>query len=264
MDLALDGKTAIVAGGSRGCGLAISQSLAAAGARVFLSGRNEQAVSTAISAIRLAGGAADGVVADMTIAAGAAQIADGAKVAFGDADILVVNSPGPVPDRATNRWRGFDNTSDEDFLRAYEMFVMSQVRLARAVLPSMRAKSWGRLVNIGSIAMKTPHLDDPMPATNIRVAVAAVMKTLAHEYGPFGITANTVATGPFESELSRAYRASGPGVKTDEWYANMLPVRRWGEPREMGDLVAFLCSERAAFITGETIRIDGGFTKSLF
>ena len=112
--------------------------------------------------------------------------------------------------------------------------------------------------------MKTPHLDDPMPATNIRVAAAALMKTLAQENGPYGITANTIATGPFESELSRTYRASGTGVKTDEWYAKMLPVGRWGDPREMGDLVAFLCSTRAAFITGETIRIDGGYTKSLF
>ena len=144
------------------------------------------------------------------------------------------------------------------------MFVMSVVFLTRQVLPAMRARQWGRLVNIGSIAMKTPHLEDPMPATNIRVAVAALMKTFSQENGGFGITANTIATGPFDSELSRAYRTSGTGVKTPEWYDAMLPVGRWGRPEEMGYLVAFLCSPKAAFLTGETIRIDGGYTKSLF
>ena len=112
--------------------------------------------------------------------------------------------------------------------------------------------------------MKVPHLEDPMPATNIRVAVAALMKSLSHENGPYGITANTIATGPFDSELSRDDRASGTGIKTQEWYDAMLPVGRWGQPEEMGFLVAFLCSPKAAFITGEAIRIDGGYTKSLF
>lgn len=264
MDLGLKDKIAIVAGGSRGCGLAISESLAAEGAAVLLSGRNRDAVEASVMAIRASGGRVEGIVADMVTEEGASSIGAAARHAFGDADILVVNPPGPVPDPTTNRWRGFENSSDEDFQLAYAMFVMSQVRLTRSVLAPMRAKKWGRLINVGSVAMKTPHLDDPMPATNVRVAVAAVMKTLAHENGPFGITANTIATGPFESELSRDYRASGTGPKTAEWYAKMLPVGRWGEPREMGDLVAFLCSTRAAFITGETIRIDGGYTKSLF
>jgi 3-oxoacyl-[acyl-carrier protein] reductase len=264
MELELKDKVAIVAGGARGCGRAIAERLALEGARVLLTGRDAANVSSTAAAIREIGGDAQGLVADMVASDGAAAIANATRAHFGEADILVVNSPGPIPDRKTNRWRGFDNTSDDDFELAYAMFVMSQVRLARAVLPAMRAKRWGRLVNIGSIAMKTPHLEDPMPATNIRVAVAAVMKTLAQEYGPYGITANTIATGPFDSELSRDYRASGTGVKTAEWYASMLPIGRWGEPREMGDLVAFLCSARAGFITGETIRIDGGYTKSLF
>ena len=200
----------------------------------------------------------------MTDKVQAQRIVEAAHKAYGVPDILVVNSPGPVPDRATHRWRGFDNCSDDDFLEVYRNFVMSLVYLARAVLPAMRRKQWGRLLNIGSIAMKTPHLEDPMPAINTRVAVAALMKTLAQEYGPFGITANTIATGPFDSELSRDYRASGTGVKTAEWYRTMLPVGRWGRPEEMGALAAFLCSPAAAFLTGETIRIDGGYTKSLF
>lgn len=264
MDLGLTGKIAVVAGGSRGCGRGISESLAREGARILLTGRNREPVDATVETIRKQGGQAVGIVADMTIKADVQRIVAEARKAFGDPDILVVNSPGSVPDPKTNRWRGFENCSDEDFLEIYQMFVMSVVYLTREVLPAMREKQWGRLLNIGSIAMKVPHLEDPMPATNIRVAVAALMKTLSQENGPYGITSNTIATGPFDSELSRDYRASGTGIKTEEWYRKMLPVGRWGQPGEMGDLAAYLCSTRAGFITGETIRIDGGYTKSLF
>lgn len=264
MDLGLAGKIAVVAGGSRGCGRAIAESLAREGASVVLSGRNQAPVDATVEGILENGGKALGVVADMTAKPDAQRIIEAARSTFGDPDILVVNSPGSIPDPKTNRWRGFENCSDDDFLEIYQMFVMSVVYLTREVLPAMRAKRWGRLLNIGSIAMKNPHLEDPMPATNIRVAVNALMKTLSQENGPFGITANVIATGPFDSELSRDYRASGTGIKTAEWYQKMLPVGRWGEPEEMGDLAAFLCSTRAAFLTGETIRLDGGYSKSLF
>ena len=264
MELGLSGKTAVVAGGSRGCGRGISEVLAAEGATVVFSGRNRDAVTAAEAAIQSGGGKAVGVVADMTTRDGALSIIRAAREHFGDPDILVVNSPGAVPDRATGRWRGFENSSDDDFEEIYRNFVMSLVYVTRAVLPAMKAKGWGRLLNIGSVAMKSPHLEDPMPAVNIRVAVNAVMKTLAQEYGPYGITANVIATGPFDSELSRDYRASGTGLKTEEWYRAMLPAGRWGDPVEMGWLAAFLCSERAAFLTGETIRLDGGYGKSLF
>src|SRR4051794_12644105 len=264
MDLGLRGKVAVVAGGSRGCGRGIADVLADEGASVVLSGRNEEPVTAAEKGIRDRGGSAVGVVADMTVKDGAQAIVEAARDAYGEPDILVVNSPGAVPDRETGRWRGFVNSSDEDFEEIYRNFVMSVVYLNREVLPAMREKRWGRLLNIGSGAMKMPHLEDPMPAVNIRVAVNALMKTLSHEYAPYGITANVIATGPFESELSRDYRASGPGSKTDEWYAKMVPVGRWGDPVEMGWLAAFLCSDRAAFLTGETIRLDGGYIKSLF
>lgn len=264
MELGLGEKIAVIAGGASGCGRAIAEELAREGARVVLSSRRAEPVKETEAAIREDGGEAVGVVADMTSQSGAADIIAKARSVYGEPDILVVNSPGPVPDPQTNRWRGLENCADEDFELAHRMFVMSQVYLAREVLPAMKAAGWGRIVNIGSIAMKVPHLEDPMPATNTRVAVNALMKTISQEYGAFGITANVIATGPFETELSRDYRASGAGVKTDEYYAKMLPVGRWGRPEEMGALVAFLCSARAGFITGETIRIDGGYTKSLF
>jgi 3-oxoacyl-[acyl-carrier protein] reductase len=264
MDLRLGDRVAIVAGGSRGCGLGIAGVLAAEGARVVLTGRHEDIVATATAKLRTEGGTVHGVVSDMTTSAGVDQIVASARDVFGDPDILIVNAPGPER-RSPEHQRGFENCVDEDFVAAYTNFVLSQVRLTRAVLPAMKARRWGRLLNIGTIALKTPHQEDPLPATDAgRAGVTPLMKILAHEYGSYGITANTIATGPFDSELSRGYRATNPEVKTAEWFQRMLPVARWGEPIEMGWLVAFLCSDLAAFLTGEVIRLDGGYTKSLF
>jgi 3-oxoacyl-[acyl-carrier protein] reductase len=264
MDLGITGKVAVVAGGSRGCGRGIAEALAHEGARVVLVGRQREIVARATEEICDLGGTVHGVVADMTTEAGVADIVGSARAVFADPDILVVNSP--APDRLRpEHTRGFENCGDEDFLAAYGNFVLSQVRLVRAVLPAMKDRRWGRLLNIGTIAFKTPHQEDPLPATDAgRAGIPPLMRILAHEYGRYGITANTIATGPFDSELSRDYRATNPEIKTPEWFARMLPVGRWGEPAEMGWLAAFLCSERAAFLTGEVIRLDGGYTKSLF
>lgn len=264
MDLGIAGKVAIVAGGSRGCGRGTVEALASEGARVVIVGRQADIVSAATDEIRGNGGTVHGVVRDMTTEAGVADILDHTRQVFGDPAILVVNSPGPDR-RSPEHTRGFDNCADEDFLASYDNFVLSQVRLARGVLPAMKERGWGRLLNIGSIAFKTPHQEDPLPATDAgRGGIPSLMRILAHECGPFGITANTIATGPFDSELSREYRGTKPEIKTDEWFRAMLPVGRWGQPIELGWLAAFLCSERAAFLTGEVIRLDGGYTKSLF
>jgi 3-oxoacyl-[acyl-carrier protein] reductase len=263
MDLGIRDRIALVAGGSRGCGLGISRALAEEGAKVVLTGRLPDRVGAAVQGLKTDGLQAAGVAADMTAADGVEAIIAGTRAAFGDPDILVVNAPAPHPTQE-GHLRGFENCADEDYLIAFNAFVISQVRLTRAVLPAMKAKGWGRLLNIGSIAFKTPHQEDPMPANDVRIATAPLQRILAHEYGPYGITANTIATGPFDSELSRSYRASKPAVKTDDWFAKMIPVGRWGQPIEMGWLAAFLCSERAAFLTGEVIRLDGGYTKSLF
>lgn len=263
MDLGIAGRVAIVAGGSRGCGRGISEALAAEGVKVLLTGRQAEIVSAAEAGIRAAGGEATGVVADMTNESGVDSIFETACKTYGDPDILVVNAPAPLVQKA-GRLRGFENCEDDDYVVMFNNFVLSQVRLTRKVLPAMKQKGWGRLLNIGSIAFKTPHQEDPLPANDVRIATAPLQRILAHEYGRYGITANTIATGPFNSELSRDYLASDPTVKTREWYLKMLPVGRWGEPIEMGWLSAFLCSDRAAFLTGEVIRLDGGYTKSLF
>lgn len=257
MDFGLGNKVAIVAGGSRGCGRGIAEELAKEGASVVLTGRDKATVDGTVAAIRAAGGKAHGVVADMLLKADAVRIVAEARKAFGDPDILVVNPPGPA------RSRGFEDTPDDEFRASNENWVMSLVQLTREVLPAMKAKKWGRIVDIASIGVKTPHLEDPMYTSNNRVAVVGIVKTLAHEYGKYNITANTIATGPFLTELSRSYMADA-GALSEEHMISMTSMGRWGRPEEMGAVVAFLCSERASYVSGETIRVDGGYSHSMF
>jgi 3-oxoacyl-[acyl-carrier protein] reductase len=257
MDLGLNDKVAVVAGGSRGCGRGIAEELAREGAAVVLSGRNADAVDATVAHIRAQGGRAHGVVADMVDKAGAGSIVAAARSAYGDPDILVVNPPGPT------RLRGFESTPDGEFRSANEHWVMTLVHLAREVLPAMKARRWGRIVEIASIGVKTPHLTDPMYTQNTRVAVVAVVKTLAHEFGRYGITANVIATGPFLTDQSREYLRDA-GARSEEQIVGATAMGRWGRPDEMGAVVAFLCSERASYVSGEAIRVDGGFSHSLF
>ena len=257
MDLGLNDKIAVVAGGSRGCGRAIAEELANEGAAVLLSGRNADAVEATVAHIRARGGKAHGIVADMVTKEGAASIVSAARRAFGDPGILVVNPPGP------NRMRGFEGTPDDEFRSANEHWVMTLVHLTREVLPAMKAQRWGRIVDIASIGVKSPHLEDPLYTQNTRVALVGVVKTLAHEYGRFGITANVIATGPFLTELSREYMRD-VGALTQEQMMAATAMGRWGRPEEMGAVVAFLCSAKASYVSGETMRVDGGYSHSMF
>jgi 3-oxoacyl-[acyl-carrier protein] reductase len=257
MDLGLTGKHALVAGGSRGGGLAIARELAAEGARVTLTGRDADNVERACRVIRDDRGDVTGIVGDMSDKNGVAAILSHTAANFGSPDILVVNPPSPT------RARGFQETPDELFEVAYNQWVMTLVRLTRGVIDTMQANGWGRIVALGSMGMKSPHLTDPVYVMNMRVATAGFIKTLAQEYGQFGITANTVALGPFESEVSKAYLKEAGALKEEQMLAQTA-MRRWGRPEELGALVAFLCSKRAGFLTGETIRLDGNAGGSLF
>lgn len=257
MDLGLRGKIAIVAGGARGCGRGISEELASEGACVVLTSRQAGLAEAAAADIRGRRAEALGLVADMANRDDVARVVEATRAAFGDATIMVVNPA------AAGRPRGFENISDDLFSAGLDAWLHPVTMLARELLPAMKTARWGRVVAIGSVAMKTPHLSDPMYLGNIRVAVAAFIKTFAHEFGKIGITANTVATGPFLTELSTSYMADAGAYSETEMMAQTA-MGRWGTPKEMGALVAFLCSARAAYISGETIRIDGGYSHSLF
>jgi 3-oxoacyl-[acyl-carrier protein] reductase len=156
MELGIAGKVAVVGGGSRGCGLGIAMSLAREGARVVLTGRQPDIVAQAVATIHKAGGKAHGVVADLTEKPDAHRIAAEAREIFGDPAILVVNPAW------NGRTRGFEQTPDDEFRRGNDIWIMSAVYLLREALPAMRAAKWGRIVVLGSIAMREPRVVDPM------------------------------------------------------------------------------------------------------
>jgi 3-oxoacyl-[acyl-carrier protein] reductase len=257
MDFGLNGKIAVVAGGSRGCGFAISEALCNEGAQVVLTGRNSSTVENAVARLNQAGGKVHGVVADMNLKKDAARIASEARRVFGAPSMVVINPA------MSNLKGGFDNTTDEAFIASNNDWIMSHVYLLRELLPAMAAAGWGRVISIGSVSQKMPNLLDPLYTGNIRVSSAAFIKTLAGEYGRRGITANTICTGPFKSELVLGYMQHSGDFGADH-VVERSSSGRWGDPKEMGGIVAFLCSERASYINGEAIRVDGGYTHNLF
>lgn len=255
MDFGLTGKVGLVAGGSRGSGFAIARELVREGASVCLSGREPELVEEAVATLRNEGGRVEGVVAPMNTPEGVARMIAATRDAFGAPDLLIIN-----PSRAP-RGRALETISDEDLREALDIWVTSLLWFGREALPAMAERRWGRVVLLGSIAMKQLHLEDPMYAQNIRVAAAAFLKTMAQEYGQYGITANCIALGPIDTAARRSYLTEAGAHQAG---AAATALGREGTAEEVAALAAFLCSDRAGYITGETIRIDGNMTHSLF
>jgi 3-oxoacyl-[acyl-carrier protein] reductase len=265
MDLGLEGKVAVVGGGSRGSGRAISAELANEGVAVVVAARTGEAVDETVQLIGDAGGRAVGVACDMTTAEGAHEAAQAARDAFGPPDIAVTNVyPGDAPYRM-----GWEEATDDLYLQGYENLIMGVVHLAREVVPHMKEQRWGRLVNIGSGIVRNLHSP---PATMVlsnvnRLGAVGLIKTMAFELGQYNITCNTIATGSIATERPVAYYR-GIGTSVEEVEQRMADaefptgVPRLGRPDEMAALAAFLCSDRASYISGETIGVNGGKTSS--
>jgi 3-oxoacyl-[acyl-carrier protein] reductase len=227
MDLGLRGRVALVASSSKGLGRAIAETLAAEGTRVVLCARGAQDLDATCGAIRDAGGRCHGVVADVS------QPADVGRVA------------------------------------ATRLLLSSAVGFARAVVPNMRASKWGRIINVTSIAAKQP-VDGLMLSNSLRAGVVGFARTLSTEVAADGITVNNLLPGYTRTQrvvdLSGQMATSG-GTTPDEilrrWEAE-IPMRRLGEPREFAALAAFLASEQAGYITGQSIAVDGGWIRGLF
>jgi 3-oxoacyl-[acyl-carrier protein] reductase len=262
VDLGLRGKVALVAASSKGLGRAVARELATEGASIVMCARGEAALESARREIADETGAEIiAIAADVATNEGVDQVTRAALDRFGHVDILVINAGGPpagtFEKHDWNAWQG-----------AVDLTLRSAVELTRAVLPGMRERRWGRIVAINSIAAKQP-VENLMLSNSIRAAVTGFLRTLANEVATDGVTVNTILPGYTRTErvehLADA-NARKEGVDPKEIvgrFEREIPMRRLGEPREFAALAAFLCSDRASYITGQSIAVDGGWIKGL-
>ena len=246
MDLALRGRTAIVCGAAAGIGLAVAESLTAEGANVSMFARRRELLqreADRISALAVRG--------DVTTPRDLERLVERTVEAFGGLDVLVNNSGGPPRGPARQM-------TVEAVEAAVELLLVSAVRLTELCLPHLERSGRGRIINIASSSVREP-LDNLALSNAVRPGVVGWAKTLARELGPAGITVNTIAPGRIATERLREVYTNGPS----EADLRAIPLRRHGEPREVGDVVCFLASERASYVTGAVIPVDGGLTRSL-
>jgi 3-oxoacyl-[acyl-carrier protein] reductase len=250
LDLGLDGRTALVMAASRGIGRGIAEALAREGARVAIASRSQESLDQAAAEI-------DGEVHPFSADTGDLDRMRELPAAVGDAvgpiEILVANTGGPPAGGA------LDN-SIEEWETAFRGLVLAPRVLIEGVLPAMRERRWGRIVNVSSVSIR-----EPIPALALsnanRLAALGLLETLATEVAGDGITVNTVATGMFATERLADPEGSLEGAEAAA--KERVPAGRLGRPEEYGDLVAFLCSERAAYLTGAVVPLDGGVLRSV-
>jgi 3-oxoacyl-[acyl-carrier protein] reductase len=247
MELGLRGRTAIVCGASAGMGLAISEALVGEGANVTMFARRRDVLQR--EAERLG---ALPVRGDLTTPAHLEQAVARTVEAFGGVDVLVLNGGGPPRSAATE-------VTPETLESALELLFSSSVRLVGLCLPHLRASGHGRVISIASSSVREPIPNLPL-SNAIRPGLLGWLKTLARELGPDGITVNAIAPGRIATDrLKEVYGDAGP----DESDLEAIALRRIGEPREVGEVVAFLASDRAAYVTGTVLPVDGGLTRGL-
>ena len=249
MDLGIEGRTALVMGASQGIGRAIAHSLAREGARVAFASRGREDLERAAAD---AEGATAVFEADTDDLDRMAELPGQVEEELGGIEILVTNTGGPPPGRALDH-------GIEEWEAAYRSLVLAPRVLVEAVLPGMRERRWGRIVNVGSSSTLEPIPHLALSNTH-RMATIGFFKTIASEVAGDGITVNTVATGRFATARLADDKGSLDAAK--EAAKREIPAGRLGDPDEYGDLVAFLASERAAYLTGAVIPLDGGMLRS--
>jgi len=262
MDLGLEGKVALVAASSKGLGLACATALAAEGARVVMSARNESDLETAADNVRSETGAeVRAIAADVTKAEDVERLVSSTIDELGAIDVLVTNSGAPPLGT-------FADLTDEQWRDTFELVTLSLIRFLRLVTPQMRERKWGRIVSIQSMSVKQP-LPYLVLSNGVRPGAAGVLKTLVDELAKDNVTINAVLPGTFLTERLRtnfARTAERLGKTFDEQLgesASRVPMGRLGEPDELAALVAFLASERAGYITGTAIQVDGGSVRAI-
>ena len=262
MDLGLRGKVALVAASSKGLGRAVAEELAAEGAQLVMCARGKDTLDQTADSIRQKTGVkVVAIAADVSAPSDAGRVVKAAFDEFGRVDILVTNSGGPPSGP-------FESFTAEMWDTATRLLLKSAVELTRAVLPGMKERRWGRILNVTSIAAKQP-IEGLMLSNSLRAAVIGFARTLANEVAPFGVTVNNLLPGYTRTdrvqELARAAGGKAGAANADivsKWEKE-IPMGRLGEPREFAALAAFLASERASYITGSSIAVDGGWIRSL-
>ena len=263
MDLKLKDKVALVTASSKGIGKSVAELLIKEGCKVVICSSNQNNIIEAAKEIKESCGIEPlWGVCDVSNPNDIIEIVKMTNQNFGDIDILINNCGGPVPGT-------FDTLNDNNWIEAVDQVLLSVVRLTREVLPGMKAKNWGRIINITSKSVKQP-IDNLMLSNSLRSAVTAFSKTLSNDVGKFNITVNNVAPG--FTLTSRLYelalvKEKNTGVSHEEVLAEMansVPMKRLASPDEIAWMIVFLASEQAGYITGTTIQVDGGAIKSTY
>lgn len=262
MDLGLEGKSALVAASSRGLGRAAARALAQEGADLTICARGQEKLDRTRDELEEATGVrVIAVPADLATVDGVERVVAAAHEAYGRVDVLLTNAggppPGPFEAHDMDAWRG-----------AIRQNLESVLRLTRGVLSGMKERNWGRIINVTSIAVKQP-VDGLILSNSVRAAVTGFARTLANEVAAHGVTVNNVLPGYTRTRRLEGLADDiaedediGPDEAMDRW-RDEIPMGRIGDPQEFAALVAFLASERASYITGTSIQVDGGWVRSL-
>lgn len=266
MELGLRGRVALVCAASQGLGKAAALGFAREGAHVVICSRQRKPLHLTAEELRAAAGDHQiqvlPLVADLTKPRQITSVVAATVKKFGRIDVLVTNAGGPPVG-------AFPDLDDATWEKGVALTLMSTVRMIRAVLPHMQKRKWGRIVNITSIAAKQP-INDLIISSAIRPGILGLSRVLGSQYAKDGILVNSVAPGFMRTarmEQLGSSRAKEAGISIDEYFAKAardIPLGRYGEPEELANMIVFLGSERASYITGTTMSVDGGLLKGLF
>jgi 3-oxoacyl-[acyl-carrier protein] reductase len=254
MDLGLKNKIAFVAASSQGLGKAVAMELALEGAKIIINGRNKKTLEQTKKEIQdTCKNEIIAIAGDLSAADQRDEIINAALKKCNRIDILITNTGGPPSGK-------FENFVQKDWDQAYQNLLASVVGLVNGFLPGMKQHTWGRIISITSMAVKQP-VNNLILSNSVRASVVGLVKTLSNELAQYNITVNNVMPGYTETERLNELIKNNPSFSNA---MSEVPMKRFGKPEEFAAAVVFLASERASYITGQSIAVDGGWIKSLF